>query len=74
MKCNPKSKTADHHLVRAEHLNYELRTDDKLAHKRFSLIDAFAGASGMTLGFSKRFGHAFESVWAKIRIQISQLN
>ncbi|MBW2357463.1 MAG: DNA cytosine methyltransferase [Deltaproteobacteria bacterium] len=32
--------------------------------KRFRLIDAFAGAGGMTLGFSKRFGHAFDSVWA----------
>ena len=27
-------------------------------------IDAFAGAGGMTLGFSKSFGHAFDSVWA----------
>jgi DNA (cytosine-5)-methyltransferase 1 len=28
------------------------------------LIDVFAGAGGMTLGFSKMFGHAFDSVWA----------
>ena len=32
--------------------------------KRFRLIDVFAGAGGMTLGFSKMFGHAFDSVWA----------
>jgi len=30
----------------------------------FRLIDLFAGAGGMTLGFSAAFGHRFESVWA----------
>ncbi len=33
-------------------------------NRAFRLIDLFAGAGGMTLGFSKRFGHAFRSVWA----------
>jgi DNA (cytosine-5)-methyltransferase 1 len=28
------------------------------------LIDLFAGAGGMSLGFSSRFGHDFEHVWA----------
>ena len=28
------------------------------------LIDLFSGAGGMTLGFSKAFGHNFEPVWA----------
>ena len=53
-------------LVREEQRVYENRTDGKLARKRkrFHLIDAFAGAGGMTLGFSKSFGHAFDSVWA----------
>ena len=53
-------------LVREEQRIYENRTDGKLARKRkrFRLIDAFAGAGGMTLGFSKSFGHAFDSVWA----------
>ena len=32
--------------------------------KRFRLIDVFAGAGGTTLGFSKMFGHPFDSVWA----------
>lgn len=32
--------------------------------KRYKLIDLFAGAGGMTLGFSSAFGHPFESVWA----------
>jgi len=30
----------------------------------FRLIDLFSGAGGLTLGFSKQFGHNFESVWA----------
>ncbi|MBW1736009.1 MAG: DNA (cytosine-5-)-methyltransferase, partial [Deltaproteobacteria bacterium] len=66
MKYETKNKTDNHRLVREEQRTYELRTDGKLARKRkrFRLIDAFAGAGGMTLGFSKRFGHAFDSVWA----------
>lgn len=66
MKYERKNKTDNHRFVREEQRTYELRTDGKLArkHKRFRLIDAFAGAGGMTLGFSKRFGHAFDSVWA----------
>jgi len=45
---------------------YERREQGKLPakRKRFRLIDAFAGAGGMTLGFSKAFGHSFDSVWA----------
>ncbi len=31
---------------------------------RLRLIDVFAGAGGMTLGFSRLSGHPFESVWA----------
>lgn len=66
MKYEPKNKTDNHRLVREEQRTYELRTDGTLARKRkrFRMIDAFAGAGGMTLGFSKRFGHAFDSVWA----------
>lgn len=32
--------------------------------KRYRLIDLFAGAGGMTLGFSSVFGHPFITVWA----------
>jgi len=66
MKYELESKTVNQRLVREEQRIYGLRTDGKLARKRkrFRLIDAFAGAGGMTLGFSKRFGHAFDSVWA----------
>jgi len=31
---------------------------------RFRLIDLFCGAGGLTLGFTKAFGHVFNSVWA----------
>lgn len=31
---------------------------------RFRLIDLFAGAGGLTLGFTKKFNHNFEPVWA----------
>ena len=59
-------ETDNQWLVREEQRVYESRTEGKLARKRkrFRLIDAFAGAGGMTLGFSKSFGHAFDSVWA----------
>lgn len=53
-------------LIREEQRVYKSRAEGKLARKRkrFRLIDVFAGAGGMTLGFSKSFGHAFDSVWA----------
>jgi DNA (cytosine-5)-methyltransferase 1 len=66
MKYKSESKIKSRWLVREEQRIYEFRTDGKLARKRkrFRLIDAFAGAGGMTLGFSTSFGHAFDSVWA----------
>lgn len=53
-------------LVREERKVYEARERGELARKRkrFRVVDVFAGAGGMTLGFSKSFGHAFDSVWA----------
>ena len=53
-------------LVREEQKIYDARGEGILVRKRkrFRLIDVFAGAGGMTLGFSKMFGHAFDSVWA----------
>lgn len=53
-------------LIREEQKVYEARDKGVLARKRkrYRLIDVFAGAGGMTLGFSKMFGHAFDSVWA----------
>lgn len=39
----------------------------KLLHKlgqKYRLIDLFAGAGGMSLGFSESFGHIFIPVWA----------
>jgi DNA (cytosine-5)-methyltransferase 1 len=53
-------------LASEERAIYEARTCGELARKRkrFRMIDVFAGAGGMSLGFSHQFGHAFESVWA----------
>lgn len=66
MEYRTENKIGDRWLVREEQHVYELRTNGKLARKRkrFRLIDVFAGAGGMTLGFSKTFGHAFDPVWA----------
>jgi DNA (cytosine-5)-methyltransferase 1 len=53
-------------LIREDERVYEARRQGVLGmkHERFRLIDVFAGAGGMTLGFSTLFGHAFDSVWA----------
>ena len=66
MKHEPDSTTDTQWLAREEQRVYECRTEGKLAgqRKRFRLVDVFSGAGGMTLGFSKSFGHAFDSVWA----------
>lgn len=52
--------------VQEENKIYGARCDGSLSRKRrrFRLIDVFCGAGGMTLGFSKIFGHTFNSVWA----------
>ena len=66
MKYDPEIEIDNQRLVREERRVYESRMEGKLAHKRmrYRLIDAFAGAGGMTLGFSETFGHPFTSVWA----------
>lgn len=53
-------------IAKADHTVYEARCDGRLARrrKRYRVIDAFSGAGGMTLGFSRRSGHAFIPVWA----------
>jgi len=53
-------------LLREEQRVYLARASGELTRKRrrFRLIDAFSGAGGMTLGFSKSFGHAFDPIWA----------
>ena len=32
--------------------------------RKYRLVDLFAGAGGLTLGFTKSLGHVFEPVWA----------
>ncbi|MCK9175066.1 MAG: DNA cytosine methyltransferase [Desulforhopalus sp.] len=51
-------------FLRQEQRVYESRISGHVEPQTFDLIDSFAGAGGMTLGFSKRFGHSFRSVWA----------
>jgi DNA (cytosine-5)-methyltransferase 1 len=66
MKYIVKHKNDAEWLLGEEQRVYQSRLDGELTRKRkrFRLIDAFSGAGGMTLGFSKSFGHAFDSVWA----------
>lgn len=35
-----------------------------MANDKYKLIDLFCGAGGLSLGFSKLFGHNFDPVWA----------
>lgn len=66
MNYELKTETIAPWLLREEQRIYKSRKQGEFARKRkrFRLIDTFAGAGGMTLGFSKRFGHAFDPVWA----------
>ena len=66
IKYGPAQAIDRHSFVREEQRVFESRIEGKLGRgrKRFRLIDAFAGAGGMTLGFSRSFGHSFNSVWA----------
>jgi DNA (cytosine-5)-methyltransferase 1 len=43
---------------------YHNRLAGKLMEPTFRLIDLFAGAGGMSAGFSHFFGHKFKTVWA----------
>ncbi len=53
-------------LVAEEEAVYLARVDGTLQDVKLrpKLIDLFAGAGGMTLGFTKLTGHSFEPVWA----------
>ena len=68
MKLSRKSKKnqADITIVAEEEAVYHARQDGKLLSFpiRPKLIDLFAGAGGMTLGFTRLTGHSFDPVWA----------
>lgn len=53
-------------LLKEDELTYYARASDQIAPKKreFTLIDLFSGAGGMTLGFTRAFGHNFKPVWA----------
>jgi DNA (cytosine-5)-methyltransferase 1 len=53
-------------ILKEDQAIYEARSSGKGPEegKKYRLIDLFAGAGGMTLGFSERFGKPFESIWA----------
>ncbi len=54
------------HLIAEEEAIYLARSEGSLVDLKLrpKLIDLFAGAGGMTLGFTKLVGHAFQPVWA----------
>ncbi|TES93857.1 MAG: DNA cytosine methyltransferase [Desulfobacteraceae bacterium] len=53
-------------ILKEDQTIYEARSCGKGPEKRkkYHLIDLFAGAGGMTLGFSESFGQPFEPIWA----------
>jgi len=53
-------------LIKEDQRMYEACSKGKMTHSpcRYTLIDLFCGAGGMTLGFSEKFSHPFESIWA----------
>lgn len=66
MEYSSENNTDNKWIIKEDERLYVRRTEGKLLRKRkrFRLIDAFAGAGGMTLGFSEKFNHAFDPVWA----------
>lgn len=53
-------------LLREDEAVYQARIQGRplAGTKTYRLIDMFCGAGGMSLGFSKKFGNPFKSVWA----------
>ncbi len=53
-------------LINEDQRAYEARSKGKSIQSsvRYTLIDLFSGAGGMTLGFSEKFGQPFEPIWA----------
>lgn len=58
--------TTDVLFLKEDEAIYRARcSEEKPKHEYiYRLIDLFSGAGGMSLGFSKEFGHPFQSVWA----------
>jgi len=60
------SNIKDLDILKEDQAIYEARSCGKgpEEQKKYRLIDLFAGAGGMTLGFSEIFGQPFKSIWA----------
>jgi DNA (cytosine-5)-methyltransferase 1 len=60
------TKIETDNLLKEDEALYHSRTQGNpiAGPKTYRLIDMFCGAGGMSLGFSKKFGHTFTPVWA----------
>lgn len=59
-----RSKSSESLIDEEKVFRNRVRATKKSRGPRFRLIDLFAGAGGLTAGFSEMFGHSFQSVWA----------
>lgn len=66
MKRNRKKNEYETQLIKEDETIYRARSSNQPVsqYRRFTLVDLFSGAGGMTLGFTRAFGHNFEPVWA----------
>lgn len=64
--CSSGKNIAKPIFLKEDSVIYESMQRDEPAEppKTYKLIDLFCGAGGMTLGFTKLFGHSFKPVWA----------
>ncbi len=64
--CEQVEKMSDRNKLSYDEDVYYSRSRGQLIKrgKRYRLIDLFCGAGGLTLGFTREFGHVFEPVWA----------
>ena len=49
--------------LNAETVFFERQTGGLIYERPFKVIDLFAGAGGITLGFTQQYGHNFTPVW-----------
>ncbi len=66
MKKYRKKNEYEAQLIKEDEITYRARSSNEPVSqcRRFTLVDLFSGAGGMTLGFTRLFGHNFKPVWA----------